>query len=578
MHELDGGSARGPAEGSMSEKVVEASTEEKVVETRKVHDAEDKKTVVTEKRSIFTQREVVTRDEAKNPFLRQQEEEAKKEAEAPPRESAGLCAGKAAADEIDMKEVKRIQDQYESNNIKDKILFRARCKLFRKNQETKKFEDRGEGEMFIARCTESSMYKVSMVRNQIKTLGCNHFIDPRFDCVSVRSYTRAWSWFASSDDCHTGKNDSKSQFYVVRFAADDESADFKKVYDEGREVNRDILASKALIKGVGRGRMSSSLVGKVSDILLGLENERFRRERRAREESMACIVQIVRSVERLRAHIQAGRSRARRAGASREKRLGSSIKSLYKNVIHMQGCFIERVLSQRAGHPAGDAGGCAKAPKSAQTGCVECSVLGSLAALAKSIVEKTETLYQGATLQRRAVCGACRTPREEHSRGEGSEHGRAESLCAADRIEHAHGRLVRHMERRAELLCNALLPYYTRSKAADVHGDSREGTDKAQQAIDMLRRNIRKHEGRASDTARTLLADVLSQGTAKDDERFLGILGDTVARFENLENSDFLRLSVQFNLARKYVSDIVRLKRGCAVLVSRADVGVRGAA
>lgn len=239
MHGLDGESAKRPDKDAVDSGEVKTNIEEKEVVTRKEQEAGGEKVVVTERKTIFTQKETVSEDAAKAPLLQPHDESPGKGAGAQKSEGTG----KAIADEIDMNEVKRIQDQYESSNTKDAILFRARCKLFRKNMETKKFEDRGEGDMFIARCSESSLYKVTMVRDQIKTLGCNHFIDPRFDCVSVRSYTRAWSWFASSDDCHTGKNDSKSQFFVVRFADDEESANFKKVYDEGRNENRKILAS-----------------------------------------------------------------------------------------------------------------------------------------------------------------------------------------------------------------------------------------------------------------------------------------------------------------------------------------------
>lgn len=239
MHGLDGEGAKRPADDAVGHGAGETNIEEKEIVTRKEQEAGSEKVLVTERKTIFTQKEVVSGGSAKSPFLKLHKEGDEKDASSVVSEGTG----KTVVDEIDMNEVKRIQDQYESSNTVDNILFRARCKLFRKNMETKKFEDRGEGDIFIARSCESSLYKVSMVRDQIKTLGCNHFIDPRFDCVSVRSYTRAWSWFASSDDCHTGKSDSKCQFYVVRFADDKESESFKKIYDEGRNENRKILAS-----------------------------------------------------------------------------------------------------------------------------------------------------------------------------------------------------------------------------------------------------------------------------------------------------------------------------------------------
>lgn len=58
-----------------------------------------------------------------------------------------------------------------------------------------------------------------------------------------------------------------------------------------------------------------------------------------------------------------------------------------------------------------------------------------------------------------------------------------------------------------------------------------------------------------------LLMNILSEGDVEDDERFVHILDDTIKLFENLENEDFLRLSVQFGLARRYICDIIDLKK-----------------
>lgn len=360
----------------------------------------------------------------------------------------------------------------------------------------------------------------------------------------------------------------------------------------------------------------SSLVGKVRDILLDLESERLRREMQACKAGVVCMVQIVRSLERLRTHILAIRCKAHKAAADREKRLESSLKRLYRNIIHTQGCFIERLHSKHEGCISDSRSGHSEASGSQDKPCMsvshaECSALGSFVALAKSIAARAEMsctriVSEQHAPQRPPVCNTQRTVEDEKvadSRalaekhfGDGETRPGDRNSCKAReqpkssghvqrRVKHAHGRLLRHIDCRTEFLCNALLSYYTDSRAAaQQHRDSEapengsadggRGAGKelqARHAIEVLHKNIQKQERRACDAARALLVDILSQGTARDDERFLGILGDTVARFENLENSDFLRLSVQFNLARKYVYDILRLKRGCSVLLSCID-------
>ncbi|RVD91261.1 hypothetical protein TUBRATIS_22990 [Tubulinosema ratisbonensis] len=55
-------------------------------------------------------------------------------------------------------------------------------------------------------------------------------------------------------------------------------------------------------------------------------------------------------------------------------------------------------------------------------------------------------------------------------------------------------------------------------------------------------------------------SNILYQGSLENDIRLLSILDETIKIFENYENEDFLKLSVQFCLAKKYVEDVVRLK------------------
>ncbi|KCZ81819.1 hypothetical protein H312_00718 [Anncaliia algerae PRA339] len=57
------------------------------------------------------------------------------------------------------------------------------------------------------------------------------------------------------------------------------------------------------------------------------------------------------------------------------------------------------------------------------------------------------------------------------------------------------------------------------------------------------------------------ISDILYQGSLENDERFLNILNESIKIFENYENEDFLKLSIQFSLAQKYIKDIISLKK-----------------
>lgn len=144
-------------------------------------------------------------------------------------------------DEIDKTQIKIEQINFEKKNIKDRVLFRERCKLYRMNQETKKFDVRGEGEILITEDFDSKKYKISMIRDQIKTFGCNHFIDPRSECLEVKSYKNALLWYSLTDTCNTGRNDSPKQIFLVRFKEESICEEYKEIYEEGRKINKEIL-------------------------------------------------------------------------------------------------------------------------------------------------------------------------------------------------------------------------------------------------------------------------------------------------------------------------------------------------
>lgn len=59
----------------------------------------------------------------------------------------------------------------------------------------------------------------------------------------------------------------------------------------------------------------------------------------------------------------------------------------------------------------------------------------------------------------------------------------------------------------------------------------------------------------------TAFIDTIMVNDVENDEKVLELLSESVIKLENYENDDFLKLSVQFGLAKLYVKDIIRLKR-----------------
>lgn len=136
-----------------------------------------------------------------------------------------------------------------------------------------------------------------------------------------------------------------------------------------------------------------------------------------------------------------------------------------------------------------------------------------------------------------------------------------------------HSQLLRSIEAQEAALINILVPYYHSSQNTQssknimkenvlaLPRSNGEKPKKLRDALELLRKNIKKHEERLEDKRTMFFVDTLVQGPIEDDMKFLRILEDTIKTFENLENADFLKLSVQFRLAKRYIENIIKLKK-----------------
>lgn len=148
--------------------------------------------------------------------------------------------------EINTSEIAIKQEEFLKKNLKDKSLFEAKCKLFYFSNKTEEFEERGEGKLLLTESIEKGMVKVTMVRDHIMRLGCNHYINPRFKALLNKKVEFGWVWGTTGDTVENDLERSPNQIFLVVFNNDEDSKKFKETYDLGRETNEKVLkAAKA---------------------------------------------------------------------------------------------------------------------------------------------------------------------------------------------------------------------------------------------------------------------------------------------------------------------------------------------
>lgn len=142
---------------------------------------------------------------------------------------------------ISVAEVAEKQERFLEENQKDEVLTKAKCKLYYLSDKTKKLEERGEGSIIVSMHAEKNLVKITMVRNQIMRLGCNHFINPNFDLQPNTKVENAWVWGSAEDTVESDAPRGKNQIFLVKFYSEEDSRRFKEEYDLGKAHNEKVL-------------------------------------------------------------------------------------------------------------------------------------------------------------------------------------------------------------------------------------------------------------------------------------------------------------------------------------------------
>ena len=106
-------------------------------------------------------------------------------------------------------------------------LFNSRVKLFRHDQNTKQWKERGIGEIKILKHKETSRCRLLMRREQVLKICCNQTISPNVKLQKMTTSEKAWCWVAQD----FSEGETKVEQFACKFKSPEVAQQFKEVYE-----------------------------------------------------------------------------------------------------------------------------------------------------------------------------------------------------------------------------------------------------------------------------------------------------------------------------------------------------------
>ena len=131
--------------------------------------------------------------------------------------------------------------------------------------EKNELKERGIGDLVIELFPSNDLYRIRMIRKQIESYACNHYIEPICHFMQHETTKNAFVWTTTTDVCdllstvddekeevvvddgQDWKKDakkSKKQTFVCRFKTPEISKEFEGAFEKAREHNKDVLKRK----------------------------------------------------------------------------------------------------------------------------------------------------------------------------------------------------------------------------------------------------------------------------------------------------------------------------------------------
>ena len=131
--------------------------------------------------------------------------------------------------DVDFKPIIPLPDlvAVETGEENEEKLFNSRVKLFRHDQNTKQWKERGIGEIKILKHKETSRCRLLMRREQVLKICCNQTISPNVKLQKMATSEKAWCWVAQD----FSEGETKVEQFACKFKSPEVAQQFKEVYE-----------------------------------------------------------------------------------------------------------------------------------------------------------------------------------------------------------------------------------------------------------------------------------------------------------------------------------------------------------
>ena len=136
----------------------------------------------------------------------------------------------------------KLTDSYEvkSGEEYEEELFRSKGKLYRYEQPTKSWKERGIGIMKILQHNSTGKIRVLMRRDQILKICCNHYITGDMELTPLANSNTSWTWVTLSD---FSDEEAKVEKLCIRFKLLETAQIFKTVFTKCIEQMKEVVAT-----------------------------------------------------------------------------------------------------------------------------------------------------------------------------------------------------------------------------------------------------------------------------------------------------------------------------------------------
>ncbi|KAF7689921.1 Ran-specific GTPase-activating protein 1 [Cucumispora dikerogammari] len=158
--------------------------------------------------------------------------------------------------------------------------------LYRYIPEKQEVKERGIGDLIIELMPDSNLYRLRMIRKEIETYACNHYVEPNVYLTKHDLNKFSYIWSTTTDMCdpladnnesqesivvtdgQDWKKDAKKsskQTFICRFKTENISDNFEKMFEKARAHNKSILIGKDTSSPLTGIESSSQSVSDSSD-------------------------------------------------------------------------------------------------------------------------------------------------------------------------------------------------------------------------------------------------------------------------------------------------------------------------